>query len=162
MSGTEVYHSVPQSSRIQKRLVLNQCFKTAREIVGRGEQLTYVTYGGEELHDVMDFLAVFDVRQHQLRVVSYEQDAAAAERSSQCPVASTLSQIDTIRVQIVPTAFFDQPAPLIEARPEGRFIYFLDDTKPFTSVQSSRTGEPVATSSSKRRRYLINHVVCYA
>jgi hypothetical protein len=141
MAGTDIYHSVPQASRIQKRLVLNQCFKSVGEIVGRLDSLVYVTFGGAELYDVMDLVAVFDVRRQRLAIISYEQDGAVVESSQRCPVASTLSQIETVRVIIVPTAFFDQAAPLHELRATGRFIYFLDDTRPFSAIQANKLGE---------------------
>ncbi len=141
MSGTDIYHTLPQASRIQKRLVLNQCFKTIGDIVGKLDSLIYVTFGGAELYDVMDLVAVFDVRRHRLAVVSYEEDDGIAESSQRCPVASTLSQIETVRVIIVPSPFFDQAAPLHELRATGRFIYFLDDTRPFSGIQANKLGE---------------------
>lgn len=141
MAGTESYHSVPQGARIQKRLVLNQCFKAIGEIVGRLDSLVYVTFGGAELFDVMDLVAVFDVRRHKLAIISYEQDISIAEASQRCPVASTLSRIETVRVVIVPSTFFDQAAPLQELRHTGRFIYFLDDTRPFSTLQANKLGE---------------------
>jgi hypothetical protein len=153
--GTELYHAVPQASRIQKRLVLNQCFKSIAGSIGKSDALVYVTFGGEELYDVMDLVAVFDVRRHRLTVISYEQDPDVAEQSLTCPVASTLSQIETVRIRIVPTPFFDQATPLLDARPEGRFIYYLDDTKPFSSLQAAKFGDLLRMDLLKEGDFLL-------
>jgi len=138
MPGTEIYHSVHQSSRVQKRLVLNQCFRTIYEDFGAADNVVYVTFGGEDLFDVLDFVSVFDIRRFRLNVISYEQDHEIAQKSQSCPIASTLSQIETVRVIIVPTPFFDVATPLYELRENSRFIYFLDDTKPFSRHQASK------------------------
>src|SRR6266542_1406330 len=100
MSGTSSYHTVPQASRIQKRLVLNQCFKHIHDLVGKMEAFTYVTFGGAELYDVVDLVSVFDVRHHRMTIISYEQDELVAAASQKCPVARTLSQINSLRVRI--------------------------------------------------------------
>jgi hypothetical protein len=154
-SGTELYHAVPQASRIQKRLVLNQCFRTIAEIIGKSDTLVYITFGGEELCDVMDLVAVFDVRKHRLTVISYEQDTDIAELSLTCPVASTLSRIETVRIRVVPTPFFDQASPLLDARAEGRFIYYLDDTKPFSSLQAAKFAELLRMELLKEGDFLL-------
>lgn len=154
-TGTDLYHSVPQAARIQKRLALNQCFRTMREACGRSDSLTYVTFGGEEMHDVMDFLAVFDVKDHRLSIVSYEEDSAVATKSSTCPVATTLSQIETVSITVVSSPFFDQPSPLHQARDLGRFIYFLDDTKPFGALQAEKVEELLRSALLRDADFLL-------
>jgi hypothetical protein len=136
MSGTQVYHGVPQPFRIQKRLVLNQCFKSIQAVDRLGGKVNYVTFGGEDLYDVMDLVAVFDIRQMDLSVVSYEEDTEVAGRARSCPVAANLSRISTITVEIVPTVFFENAKPLRTLRPRGRFIYYLDDTRTFRQHHS--------------------------
>jgi hypothetical protein len=136
MSGTHTYHDVPQALRIQKRLVLNQCFKSVRGRAGIAGALNCVTYGGRDLYDVMDLVAVFDIREHRLNIISYEENEAVAEASRVCPVAANLSRIATVSVAIVPTVFFENPAPLVALRESGPFIYFLDDTRTFREGQA--------------------------
>lgn len=131
MSGTEAYHERPQPFRIQKRLVLNQCFKCIQSNSEPTRTLNYVTFGGEDLYDIMDLVAVFDIRHHKLNIVSYEENETKARQSEICPVAITLSRVSTISVEIVPAAFSENVRPLRTLRPSGPFIYFLDDTKTF-------------------------------
>jgi hypothetical protein len=137
MSGTRVYHEgLQQPFRIQKRLVLNQCFKSILDVGSVAGTLNYVTFGGEDLYDVMDLVSVFDVRHLELHVLSYEENEAVAVKSRICPVASNLSKIYTVSVEIVPTAFFENARPLRSLRPRGNFIYFLDDTRTFREPQA--------------------------
>lgn len=132
MSGTELYHGgLQQPYRIQKRLVLNQCFKSIQASGAVAQTLNYVTFGGEDLYDVMDLVSVFDVRHLDLRVLSYEENESVAVKSRTCPVASSLSRIETVCVEIVPASFGDNHRPIRALRPEGNFIYFLDDTRTF-------------------------------
>jgi hypothetical protein len=136
MAGTETYHELPQPFRVQKRLILNQCFRK----IGAGgftEKINYVTLGGQDLYDVMDLVGVFDIRQHRFGVISYEENEQVVERARVCPVARSLSKLPTFSVQIVPTPFFENPAPLREVRSSGRFIYFLDDTKTFRETHAN-------------------------
>ncbi len=135
MPGTETYHGLSQPFRIQKRLVLNQCFRKISS-VGFPTNVNYVTFGGEDLYDIMDLLSVFDVLKHKFRIISYEEDQMVAKRAQVCPVGASLAKIPTISVQVVPTAFFDNAAPLHAVRNSGRFIYFLDDTKTFREPQA--------------------------
>jgi hypothetical protein len=131
MAGTETYHEYPQPYRIQKRLVLNQCFKSIQSDDQRTKIINYVTFGGEDLYDLMDFVSVFDLRYHTLNIVSYEEHEDVAKRSRTCAVAVTLSKVSTVSIEIVPTVFFENARPLRALRPLGPFIYFLDDTKTF-------------------------------
>src|SRR4051812_42226643 len=107
MSGTASYHELPQPFRIQKRLVLNQCFKSIQSQWHPGDTINYVTFGGEHLYDVMDLVGVFDIRDQHLNVVSYEENGEVAAKSRTCSVAATLSKVPTISVEIVPTVFFE-------------------------------------------------------
>src|SRR5438445_13715083 len=116
MPGTETYHALPQPFRIQKRLVLNQSFKSIKAQWRTGDTINYVTFGGEHLYDVMDLVSVFDIREQHLNVVSYEEHGGVAGRSRTCAVATTLSKVPTISVEIVPTAFFDNARRLRQLR----------------------------------------------
>lgn len=137
MPGTESYHSQPQFQRIQKRLVLNQAFRDVHVALQQVATINYVTYGGLELADALDLVSVFDVRRHRINIISYEEDDEVAERSRKCAVAATLSKINTIKIDIVPTAFLNVVEPLTNVRPEGPAIYFLDDTRTFGVTQTA-------------------------
>jgi hypothetical protein len=141
MAGTEAYHAYPQPLRIQKRLVLNQCFKSIQAHWDRGATINYVTFGGDQLYDVMDFVSVFDIRSQRINIVSYEEDSEIAEQSRTCPVATTLSKVPTISVEIVPTVFFENSRALRTLRVEGAFIYFMDHTKTFREHQANSLAE---------------------
>ncbi len=141
MPGTEAYHALPQPFRIQKRLVLNQCFKSIQSQWPPGVTVNYVTFGGEHMYDVMDLVGVFDIREQHLNLISYEEDGGVAAQSRTCSVASTLSKVSTISVEIVPTVFFENARPLRDLRARGPFIYFLDDTKTFREHQASTVAE---------------------
>lgn len=137
MSGTDLYHGgLQQPYRIQKRLALNQCFKSIRASETIDQTLNYVTFGGEDLYDVMDLVSVFDIRHLELHVVSYEENKAVAVKSRTCPVAATLSRIDTVSVEIDPSSFGDNHRVLRALRSKGSFIYFLDDTRTFREPQA--------------------------
>jgi hypothetical protein len=156
MAGTEAYHSgLRQPYRIQKRLVLNQCFKSilANDTVRR--TLNYVTFGGEDLYDVMDLVSVFDIRNLDLHVLSYEENDAVAVTSRTCPVAATLSRIDTIRIEIVPSPFGHNHQPLRALRSQGSFIYFLDDTKTFREPHAEVLLEMLRTELLREEDYLL-------
>jgi hypothetical protein len=132
MAGTELYHGgLQQPYRIQKRLVLNQCFKSILASATVEKTLNYVTFGGEDLYDVMDLVSVFDIRHLKLRILSYEENDAVAVKSQTCPVAANLSRIDTVSVEIVSSSFGDNHRPIRALRSQGKFIYFLDDTRTF-------------------------------
>ena len=141
MSGTKTYHDVPQPYRIQKRLVLNQCFKCIQLQWPSGLTINYVTFGGEEIYDVMDMVGIFDIRSHRLNIVSYEEDGDVAARSRVCAVAKTLSKVPTVSIDIVPTVFFEDAVTINLLRRSGSFIYFLDDTKTFGERQANNLAE---------------------
>lgn len=136
MPVSELYHEVPQPFRIQKRLVLNQCFKRVKEDAGVIDRLAYVTFGGEDLYDVMDLVSVFDIRNHEFSIISYEQNKDRAIRSRSCPVASTLSRVETVNIEIVPSEFPENLRPLFKIRQSRRFVYFLDYTGNFARRQA--------------------------
>ena len=137
MAGSETYHEYPQPFRIQKRLVLNQCFKCIQDHGQLKESVNYVTFGGEELYDLMDLVSVFDIRYHRLNIVSYEARRNVAEKARICPVASTLSKLSTVSIDIVPTIFFENDKQLWSLRQSGPLIYFLDDTRVFGDSQAN-------------------------
>jgi hypothetical protein len=99
--------------------------------------INYITFGGSDLYDLMDLVAVFDIRHHKLNIVSYEEREDIAKRSRVCPVAVTLSKLSTISIEIVPTVFFENARPLRALRPSGPFLYFLDDTRIFGDRQAN-------------------------
>lgn len=131
------YHDVRQPYRIQKRLALNQCFRTVQENWGEQKQIGYVTFGGEDLYDAMDLVGVFSIREHDIAIVSYEHDQRRAEASQSCAVATTLSQVETITIDIVPTSF-PVTVDRIQAIRRGRqMIYFLDHTGTFREKEAA-------------------------
>ena len=126
-----VYHDLPQPYRIQKRLALNQCFRLIHATGAIGDSLVYVTFGGEDLYDAMDLVGVFNVREYGLRIVWYEHSPDTAEKSTECPVATTLSRVSSIEVEIIAVPFPSIVEPLTTRREFGPFIYFLDYTGTF-------------------------------
>ena len=155
MAGTQLYHDYPQPFRIQKRLILNQCFKTVQADAGTLDALTYVTFGGLDLYDAMDLVAVFDIRKHKINIVSYEQDQKIASDSRVRPVAATLSRIATVSVEIVPTEFFENSTPLHQLRDNTRFIYFLDYTGTFGNRQIDSLAELFNDGLLRAQDYLM-------
>jgi len=156
MTGTETYHSgLQQPYRIQKRLVLNQCFKSILAKGTVGQTLNYVTLGGEDLYDVMDLVAVFDIRQLGLRVLSYEENDSVALKSRRCPVAATLSRIETVSVEIVSSPFGDNHRPIRALRSQGSFVYFLDDTRTFREPQAEVLLELLRSELLRETDYLL-------
>jgi hypothetical protein len=137
MAGTETYHEYLQPYRIQKRLVLNQCFKSIQLDIQHTKTINYVTFGGEDLYDLMDFVSVFDLRCHILNIVSYEEHEAVAKRSRTCAVAVTLSKVSTVSIEIVPTVFFENARPLQALRSSGPFIYLRRGHKYIQPCQAS-------------------------
>jgi hypothetical protein len=136
MSGAEQYHKgLTQPFRIQKRLTLNQCFRAIRSEGGDVERLTYVTFGGRDLYDVMDLVAVFDLRRTHLHVVSYERDLDTAEIARKCPVASTLSNVSGVRIQVVPNEFPRDIERIVTPNRSARAIYYLDYTGTFNDYR---------------------------
>lgn len=156
MSGTEVYHGgLRQPYRIQKRLVLNQCFKSILASDTVKQTLNYVTFGGEDLYDVMDLVSVFDIRQLELRVLSYEENDSVAVKSRTCPVAANLSRIDTVSVEIVSSPFGDNYRPIRALRSQGSFIYFLDDTRTFRELHAEVLLELLRSELLREGDYLL-------
>jgi hypothetical protein len=155
MSGTKTYHKHPQPFRIQKRLVLNQCFKCIASHWRRGATVNYVTFGGEQLYDAMDLVGVFDISAQCLNIISYEENEEVAAKSRICPVATTLSKIGTISVEIVPTVFFENAKPLRELRTDGHFIFFLDDTKTFGERQANTIAELLSSGFLRQSDWLL-------
>jgi hypothetical protein len=156
MSGTDVYHGgLQQPYRIQKRLVLNQCFKSILAKHTIEQTLTYVTFGGEDLYDVMDLVSVFDIRRLKLRILSYEENDTVAVKSRTCPVAATLSRIDTVSVEIVSSALGDNHLPIRALRSQGRFIYFLDDTRTFREPHAEVLLELLRSELLRQGDYLL-------
>src|SRR5258708_30927956 len=102
---TEQYHRLPQGMRIQKRLALNQCFREIHPSVDAVSTITYVTFGGSDLYDVMDLLAVWSLKSHSFHVVSFEIDREIAEQARACPVARTLALVETVNVEIFSAEF---------------------------------------------------------
>ncbi len=142
MSGAEQYHkSLSQPFRIQKRLTLNQCFRTIYSESGDTARITYVTFGGRDLYDVMDLVAVFDLHRIKLHVVSYEQDPDTADLAKKCPVASTLSNVAGVRIQVVPNEFPRDLERLITPSESSRAIYYLDYTGTFNDYRQETISE---------------------
>jgi hypothetical protein len=132
-----VYHDVPQPYRIQKRLALNQCFRTIRAEFNLPERFVYVTFGGRDLYDAMDLVSVFNVREHEIGIVSYEQDHGTAIACRSSPVATTLSRIGTVSVDIIIAQFPSSLERLHELRPNRTFVYFLDYTGTFKDNEAA-------------------------
>jgi hypothetical protein len=155
MPGTESYHALPQQFRIQKRLVLNQSFKSIKSQWRPGDTINYVTFGGEHLYDLMDLVSVFDIREQRLNVVSFEEDHGVAARSRTCAVATTLSKVPTISIEIVPAVFSDNVRRLRQLRTQGPFIYFLDDTKTFREHQANNIVELLQAALLRQGDWLL-------
>jgi hypothetical protein len=127
------YHQLEPPYRIQKRLVLNQCFKAILAELGKEPpEFTYVTFGGRELYDLLDLVSVFDVQKSEIHVKSYEEMEELAEAAKKCPVAKTLGKLSTVHVDVIPNALQDTTlTPLIRGASKRPFIYFLDYLNPF-------------------------------
>ncbi|HMG73679.1 MAG TPA: hypothetical protein VK582_09270 [Pyrinomonadaceae bacterium] len=124
---TDKYHDIKQPFRIQKRLVLNEAFRTIYRETGEIGRLTYVTFGGDNLWDVMDLVAVFGISSlNRMSVFSFERDSEKALASQSCPVATTLSKVETVSVNIKNSEFPVGCDELYSDHRDGRFIYFLD------------------------------------
>ncbi len=126
---SKIYHESASSAyRIQKRLSLNQCFREIYKDTRPPDQISYITFGGADLYDVMDLLAVFDVTKSKFFITSFERDEDVAASSKNCPVASTLSKINTVNILINPYEFPIGIEQLSSIRELNKFIYFLDYT----------------------------------
>jgi hypothetical protein len=152
------YHAtIEPPYRIQKRLVLNQCFKG---ILARLEidptHLTYVTLGGGELYDVIDLVCVFDVRKTQLSVISFEMNADLATRSNTCAVAEALRRMDSFSLQVVPHEIQDIHFGPMHGRQNARpFLYFLDYTDPFGIGHRDTLVSLLSSASLRAGDYLL-------
>ena len=131
-----VYHDLAQPYRIQKRLVLNRCFRTIHARSGLPPDFVYVTFGGQDLYNAMDLVSVFCVADHHLRIVSYEHDEETAASCQVGAVATTLSLVDSLSVDIVVSAFPTTTERLNALRSMGPFVYFLDYTGTFRENES--------------------------
>jgi len=74
----------------------------------------------------MDLLAVVELRGLHLRIVSYEMKLEWAVYSRTCSVATTLSKLDRVNVDIVPDVFPGDYELLYNYCRSHRNIYFLD------------------------------------
>ena len=119
--------------RIQKRLVLNQCFKTILQDLGKQPPVfTYVTFGGKQLYDLLDLISVFDIQKSKIYVKSYEVEPDVAKAARSCPVSRTLGKMSSVFIEIVPNALQENTlTPLIKAAVHRPFLYFLDYLNPF-------------------------------
>lgn len=135
---SETYHdSIEQPYRIQKRLSLNQCFRRIRADGIDLSSLVYVTFGGKELYDVMDLLAVFNLRDfNSLNVISYELHQPTAEHARSCFVTQALNQVTRVRVKVYDKAFPARLDYLAGLRTGKRFVYYLDYTGTFKRAQA--------------------------
>lgn len=127
----EYHQSIAQPYRIQKRLALNQCFKAVFSETGNLGSFVYVTFGGEDIYDVMDLVGVFDIRQNKISIFSYEHQEDVAARAETSAVYQTLAQVQTVRIRLIPNPFPSRLSLLERLRPSKRFIYFLDYTGTF-------------------------------
>lgn len=130
------YHDRSQPFRIQKRLVLNRCFKVVYDLVPSRKPITYVTFGGRDLYDLMDLVFVFDVSEQELNVISYEVDPEAAKYSQSAPVTKTLSRLRDVSIDIVNAEFPSRLDLLRRYRGGSQFIVFLDYTKVFSEKEA--------------------------
>jgi hypothetical protein len=137
------YHETPQPFRIQKRLALNQCFRSVQSLLRKDSELTYVTFGGDNLYDLVDLVMVLDLKSLRLNVFSYEHDAKVAARAGCCPVLTTLKKIPTVKIRIIESSFPDDVTLLKNLKRTHRFIYFLDFFGTFTERQAQYVGELV-------------------
>lgn len=149
------YHNIRQPYRIQKRLALNQCFKAIQQREGIIDPLVYVTFGGQDLYDIMDLLAVFDVTKTRLRIVSYEQDRTIADRARECPVVETLSKVKSVDLRIVFAGFPDGVELLHQFRSNSPFIYFLDYIGTFRRRDAETIHDLLASDLIRRGDYLL-------
>ncbi len=160
------YHAFPQADRIQKRLVLNRCFK---QVLQQGTpwpgSLIYITLGGGDVRDLLDLVCVFDVTKFEVRAFSFESEMDIARAAASSAVVTTLSKIPTVDVSIVHGAISSAADRLREIRPQNRFIYFLDYTRVFTRSRSEdletllsarllRSGDFLLITSNLTPRYL--------
>lgn len=152
---TELYHAVPQAFRIQKRLVLNRCFKLVRDRVTSFAKLTYVTFGGGDLYDVMDLLCVFDIGSLELNVVSYEMDEEIARTAQRCAVTKTLNKVKTVSIEIMPIDFPSGIERYSRAKSMNTFVYFLDYTKTFSDGERQAIAQLLAADMLRAGDYLL-------
>lgn len=119
--------------RIQKRLVLNQCFKAILADLGtQPPAITYVTFGGRQLYDLLDLVNVFDIQKSKIFVKSYEVEPEVAEGARTCVVSKTLGKMKSISIDIVPNALQETTlTPLIRVAKHRPFFYFLDYLTPY-------------------------------
>src|SRR6266545_5402728 len=127
------YDDIEPPYRIQKRLVLNQCFKTILKDLGKQPStFTYVTFGGGQLYDLLDLVSVFDIQKSKIHVKSYETVPDVVKAAKTCPINKTLGKMATISIDIVPNALQETTlSPLIKANANRPFLYFLDYLNPF-------------------------------
>jgi hypothetical protein len=119
--------------RIQKRLVLNQCFKAILgDLATQPSVFTYVTFGGKQLYDLLDLVGVFDIQKSKIHVKSYEELPDVAKAATTCPVSKTLGKMATISIDIVPNALHETTlTPLVKGSVNRPFLYFLDYLNPY-------------------------------
>lgn len=145
MSGVSVsndYHKVtPPSERIQKRLVLNQCFRLISESLSKkngGAGLTYVTFGGATLTDVLDFFSVFDIRKGQYSVLSFEECQLEANQANISAVKKAIGM--RVDVQVVNGDLGVNLDKLSGVLEKSRKIFFLDFTDHFCTNAHKHQG----------------------
>jgi hypothetical protein len=153
---SNLYHSsIAQPYRIQKRLALNQCFRAIREQTGGLSTLVYVTFGGQDLYDTMDLLAVFDLTQTRMRIVSYERDGAIARQARACPVFQALSRIPSLDVRVISATFPNGVDLLQKFRANTTFVYFLDYTGTFGKADSRYIHELLTLGLIREEDFLL-------
>jgi hypothetical protein len=126
MTEDPYHNSIPAAQRIQKRLVLNRSFKRVRDHAKTLESVTYMTFGGEDLYDVMDLLCVFDVSKIELRVVSYEQNEETLKTAKRCRIVRTLDKLDSVSFKFTNSDFPTGIERYHRGASAQRFVYFLD------------------------------------
>ncbi|BDU70858.1 hypothetical protein [Mesoterricola silvestris] len=127
------YHDTLQPPyRIQKRLVLNQCFRSVKKQLKPGADLiSYVTFGGAELYDLMDLLAVFDLRKRKFLAFSFELEEDLAQKANNCVVAKALRLTKRVHISVIQGDFAIDFGKLGERQAGQNFIFFLDYTECF-------------------------------
>jgi hypothetical protein len=127
---TEVYHKTKQNERIAKRLALHDCFNAYLTGHFKNANLVYITFGGEDLVDILDFIlcALCRTGNYSLKVFSYEEDLDVFQKSKNSSIYKTFNGNPRVTINIINSSFPDDISLLKRNRETSNFIYHLDYT----------------------------------
>jgi hypothetical protein len=125
---SEKYHQKKQKERISKRLCLHDCFNKLFPDSYKIDDKVFITFGGEDLEDCLDFLlCAMNRNDGKIWILSYEENEDVYERAKKSSLVRCFEGHEFVKIELINNSFPYELDRLKELRVKKcQFIYHID------------------------------------